>query len=153
MINLRQWREYLQRVSELNPEIRSSYFVSTKERFMDITKTLTINNCPVLIGTLPEVRPGTINEDNVSEMNMMELLVLIPRKRADFEAEAEFLNWELCSRCCAQVKEQLRTDYFDNHQYPFLQWVKLKTITQEKEWNFEGFMGWRLAFEIESEGF
>ncbi|RPJ58293.1 MAG: hypothetical protein EHM12_08015 [Dehalococcoidia bacterium] len=153
MINLRQWRDYIESIAISSNNIRKGIFIATRERFKEKTKNLTEENYPVLLSVLPDIAPASKNEDNIADLNIMLFFVLVPIRRAEFDQEVEFLNWELGASCCADIKNKLRNDYFDRLQYPFLEGLNFKSFVQEAVWNFEGFMGWSIAFELKSEGY
>jgi len=149
MIGVNEWREYLQRLAAGNEWIRHWELVVNIAQLKDRVKELGAEEYPLLAGIVPFASSGSMDEDNISEMNVLTLLVLIPIEREDGEEE-ELQKLEETQMAITQLKRTIREDYF-TCSVPLMNDVKFKSFTTDPQYNLMGYMGWSFSFEIETD--
>jgi len=150
MLGITEWRDYITRLAEASENIRHSMLVvdvaHLKERLKELDYSL---DFPLLVGVIPTAYASTtLDEDNISELNVCMLFVLSPLTTDGSDAEIE--SYVITHNAIVDIKRTMREDYFNCEAYPLLRDIKFKSYVQDPEWDVLGLMGWRLGFEIET---
>ena len=153
MININEWAQYIHKLAMENVWIKHDVMVVDVVHLKDKIKELNLqDHYPLLVGVIPSSSSGSMDEDNISEMESCMLLVLTPIER-NFDSDIEVENFSITQQALTEIKRTIRQDYFNCEEVPLLRDVKFKSFSTDPEWNILGLMGWSFRFDMETDEF
>lgn len=101
--------------------------------------------------TIPSADPSTANEDNVAESNIVWIFVLEKVDPGSMTIEKELEHYQKIQLLTTAVKNWLRNKKLDGNE--FLEYLNLKSIHTDPEYQFGGWNGWSINFNFETDGY
>lgn len=101
--------------------------------------------------TIPSADPSTANEDNVAESNIVWIFVLEKVDPGSMTIEKELEHYQKIQLLTTAVKNWLRDKKLDGNE--FLEYLNLKSIHTDPEYQFGGWNGWSINFNFETDGY
>lgn len=101
--------------------------------------------------TIPSADPSTANEDNVAESNIVWIFVLEKVDPGSMTIEKELEHYQKIQLLTTAVKKWLRNKKLDGNE--FLEYLNLKSIHTDPEYQFGGWNGWSINFNFETDGY
>lgn len=148
MIAVNEWQSYLQRLTDSNEFLEHCELVVNISQLKERVKELDITQYPLLVGVVPSADSASMDEDNISEINSLLLMVLQPIERGT-DSTTELEQLEVLQNAITGIKRRVREDYF-RCDMPMLDDVKFRSYATEPVYNLLGYMGWMFRFEIET---
>jgi len=101
--------------------------------------------------TIPSADPETVNEDNVSENNIVWIFILEKVDPGSLTEPEELAHYQKIQDVATAVKNWLRDRKLDGNE--FLEYLNLQSIHTDPEYQFGGWNGWSINFNFDTGGY
>jgi len=135
-------------IQKKNPELIGFVLVANEKH---LVKRLSDQPGIWLGITIPSADPETIDEDNVAENNIVWIFVIEKKDPGSMTAAEELDHYQKIQDVTTSVKNWLRDQKLAGNE--FLEYLNLKSIHTDPEYQFGGWNGWSINFNFDTDGY
>lgn len=135
-------------IQESTPELKGFVLVANENHLVRRLK----DEPGIWLGvTIPSSDPETVNEDSVAENNIVWVFILEKKDPGSMDAADELDHYQKMQYVTIAVKNWLRDEKLAGNE--FLEYLNLKSIHTDPEYQFGGWNGWSINFNFDTEGY
>lgn len=101
--------------------------------------------------TIPSSDPETVNEDSVAENNIVWIFILEKKDPGSMNSSDEINHYQKIQDVTTAVKNWLRDQKLEGNE--FLEYLNLKSIHTDPEYQMGGWNGWSINFNFDTDGY
>ena len=135
-------------IQEMRPELKGFVLVANENH---LVKRLSDQPGVWLGVTIPSSDPETVNEDSVAENNIVWIFILEKVDPGSLSPADELEHYQKMQYVTIAVKNWLRDEKLAGNE--FLEFLNLKSIHTDPEYQFGGWNGWSVNFNFDTDGY